>query len=1008
MAPKTGYLLHDDVAADNRSLYTAGSSGTIDAAALAKAHANTSSLDSHISKYAYADKGGRMPDTQPFIAAFEEELHRVLRVVDYYQNDLEFTAKALLTSAEVAVEQVSTSQDGHKMVHELAQKMDDLVDGCLELQNFVTKNRWALLNVAQKADEQLKTQCALRVFNSLKSNLNSVLVIVASDIYTAIRTAEKKLNDKTAGEEDGVWKAPSSFQRSTTKYWVKEEQLTNLMLTCAGEAPLLVYGKKGTLTSKSDRLTRKSEGDKLWDSMVTPITSVYFDAADMSMYKKRLARMEGAELLRARWYGTKMPKGDGIIYLELKTHHEKWVANKSVKERAAVQEKDMRFFLQPVPWSAKEAQEMILRASPTLTGEELTKAANLLYRMHKLVIKYNLRACVRSVYMRAAFQSAKSNDLRLTLDRNVTLVDETVRNTSLSKSWCLTDDEAKKSARAVVVPFNVFEVKLVGDNPMPQGLATLISTGVIEDAPKFSKFLTGAAAFNRVSTLPYWASNPAFAATFGMTKSSQSENDPYEYTSLTDPCDCYHLFGGDSTSGVRKRNPIARFLNPSSGESTDRGDVKIAQKKPVKVEPKSFFANERTFIQWISAALLLLTVASIMMSNENGDYGHTAALISASALGLVVYATFVYFRRIKLLKSGKGYGYIDHVGPIILAAGVGIGVFIVFWDIIGSVDILGQSKHEQNRRMFSLSPRRLFASSAETNDAVKSAGAAMYEDPEHCFQLPIAGVNSLTYEPNDAILGLDKASLLVASTMEILSHPLQGGDALHLAHLQNTELGGLTAIGNRIFALSGGPEETELFEFAWTKYGDLEKQGSWIVAESASEINGLAFVADVEEGEGQLLLGMDGSIHSYQVPYREDTSLIRVQNINMKLIHQGLGQHDKITSIHHFEGVTYVLHSTSRLLRAWDMMTGEFLAETQLPRLDNALSDQWKGLTLQRRPIKQEEGSLRGSKNLSELWMHLTLDAPPQIWTFAIEESDSRGRLVLPECASVSFSATNQ
>jgi uncharacterized membrane protein YidH (DUF202 family) len=30
---------------------------------------------------------------------------------------------------------------------------------------------------------------------------------------------------------------------------------------------------------------------------------------------------------------------------------------------------------------------------------------------------------------------------------------------------------------------------------------------------------------------------------------------------------------------------------------------------PVKVEPKTFFANERTFIQWLSAALLLFTVS---------------------------------------------------------------------------------------------------------------------------------------------------------------------------------------------------------------------------------------------------------------------------------------------------------------------------------------------------------------------------------------------------------------
>jgi SPX domain protein involved in polyphosphate accumulation len=399
------------------------------------AEANASMLNSELSKHVYADKGGRMPGTQPFSTVFEQELDRVVKAVNQYQQELECTSKSLLTSAEITADQIgsnnkqrrlativgaATAAAGgnrpHDKIHSLTQQMEEFVENCLELQNRVTKSRMALLGVAQKADNQLQTtQCTQLLKSSFPSTLNSVLVVVASDIYATICSAEKKLNEQTttsggSGEDDGVWKAPSSFQRTTTKYYVKEEQLTKLLLTCAGEAPLLVYGKKGTLTSKSNRRSRVSEGDKLWSSMVTPITSVYFDSADMSMYMKRLARIEGAQLLRARWYGNQMPKGDGIIFLELKTHHEKWVANKSVKERAAVQERDMKFFLQPIPWTtSKPAQDMILRASPTLTGEELTKSTNLLLRMHKLVVKYNLRSCVRSVYIRAAFQSAKSN-----------------------------------------------------------------------------------------------------------------------------------------------------------------------------------------------------------------------------------------------------------------------------------------------------------------------------------------------------------------------------------------------------------------------------------------------------------------------------------------------------------------------------------------------------------------------------------------------------------------------
>jgi uncharacterized membrane protein YidH (DUF202 family) len=47
----------------------------------------------------------------------------------------------------------------------------------------------------------------------------------------------------------------------------------------------------------------------------------------------------------------------------------------------------------------------------------------------------------------------------------------------------------------------------------------------------------------------------------------------------------------------------------------------IAAKKPARVEPKSYFANERTFIQWISAGLLLLTLSAailILLDRQTG------------------------------------------------------------------------------------------------------------------------------------------------------------------------------------------------------------------------------------------------------------------------------------------------------------------------------------------------------------------------------------------------------
>jgi SPX domain protein involved in polyphosphate accumulation len=54
------------------------------------------------------------------------------------------------------------------------------------------------------------------------------------------------------------------------------------------------------------------------------------------------------------------------------------------------------------------------------------------------------------------------------------------------------------------VPFSVFEIKLAG-REMPDSMLNLIENGVIIEAAKFSKFLTGAAAFckGQVPTVKY-------------------------------------------------------------------------------------------------------------------------------------------------------------------------------------------------------------------------------------------------------------------------------------------------------------------------------------------------------------------------------------------------------------------------------------------------------------------------------------------------------------------------
>jgi SPX domain protein involved in polyphosphate accumulation len=278
------------------------------------------------------------PFAAHFLDLFEAEFTRVTNYISSQKESQEFSAKALMTNAEVLLTNKDASKgsavDASKA---LSFKVSDQIDSCIMFERFVKRNAEILTTIASYADSKLNTFCTMMLQRKLlaspwKDGPSSSLF---SDIYETIRAIEAE--DK---KKDAKWEAPSSFERATSKYWVQEERLTELLVTAVQEVPLLVYGKKGNLTSKTELLSRRSDGDKLWDELATSISSVYFDSPSMDLYKERIARSEGAQLLRARWYGSR-PSGDEPVYLELKTHHEKWINTKSVKERVTIREKDM-------------------------------------------------------------------------------------------------------------------------------------------------------------------------------------------------------------------------------------------------------------------------------------------------------------------------------------------------------------------------------------------------------------------------------------------------------------------------------------------------------------------------------------------------------------------------------------------------------------------------------------------------------------------------------------------
>jgi len=91
---------------------------------------------------------------------------------------------------------------------------------------------------------------------------------------------------------------------------------------------------------------------------------------------------------------------------------------------------------------------------------------------------------------------------------------------------------------------------------------------------------------------------------------------------------------------------------------------------PVRVEPKVYFANERTFLKWQSFAILISAIATALLNFVPADdiVGIiSAGAFTAAALTAIAYSALLYvWRALKLQKGEASSVYYDKYGPTVL------------------------------------------------------------------------------------------------------------------------------------------------------------------------------------------------------------------------------------------------------------------------------------------------------------------------------------------------------
>ncbi|KAI9307189.1 vacuolar transporter chaperone 1 [Cunninghamella echinulata] len=98
-------------------------------------------------------------------------------------------------------------------------------------------------------------------------------------------------------------------------------------------------------------------------------------------------------------------------------------------------------------------------------------------------------------------------------------------------------------------------------------------------------------------------------------------------------------------------------LEPTSGK-------RIAL--PVRIEPKVFFANERTFLSWLNFTVVLGGLAIGLLNFGDRIGRMSAVLFTVIAMGVMLYALYTFHWRANKIRNRESASYDDRFGPTVL------------------------------------------------------------------------------------------------------------------------------------------------------------------------------------------------------------------------------------------------------------------------------------------------------------------------------------------------------
>lgn len=461
--------------------------------------------------------------------------------------------------------------------------------------------------------------------------------------------------------------------------WVHPENILELKTYILRRLPVLVYNPQ------TAKVVDGSQADP-------SITSLYFDNEEFLLYNKKVDKVSDDASLRLRWFGQLNEKPEIVFEKKTIAH------DRSSEIRFPIKEKYVRSFIAGEYGMEKSLEKLRIRQGSD--SKSLAELQSNVKEIQHFIAQNNLQPVLRANYTRTAFQVPGDNRLRISLDTDLAFIREDAldedRPCRAPEEWHRTDiDEAGmefpfskvKKGEIVRFPFAVLEIKVKDEKSKRKNewLLDLMSSHLVKEAPKFSKFVHGVAQLfeDYVNSFPFWLSDletdirrdpddafreeqerkakqaedelhvgsflgskPAsssFTAAIGSPagkylaasaemRDKQGTNEVTEERDSDDEPDQAIEPPVGKASGLRSFLPSFSNSRYARAKRQNRVALPPGVQKPtqwikdsgdVHVEPKVWLANQRTFIKWQHISVLLASL-SLGLYNAAGEHNKVA------------------------------------------------------------------------------------------------------------------------------------------------------------------------------------------------------------------------------------------------------------------------------------------------------------------------------------------------------------------------------------------------